>query len=164
MNSQDILNQTKVLLESVSGHNLSQKLYEICSLLYKEVDHYDWVGFYFADASAQTLHLGPFAGEPTDHKVIPFGKGICGQVATSNQTFLVEDVHAQDNYIACSLNVKSEIVVPLFVDGQNVGQIDIDSNQPSAFEKIDEKILIQINEMLSQYIQQYTVDLKSLWV
>jgi GAF domain-containing protein len=74
------------------------------------------LGFYFANHETQTLHLGPYVGAETDHTVIP--KGICGQVAESNANFVVPDVAAQDNYIACSFTVKSEIVVPLFVDGK----------------------------------------------
>jgi GAF domain-containing protein len=69
--------------------------------------------FYFANQESKTLHLGPYVGAETDHTVIPFGKGICGQVAVSNENFVVPDVAAQDNYIACSFTVKSEIVVPL---------------------------------------------------
>ena len=144
--------------------NLANKLNDICKLLKNHISHFDWVGFYFAEYTTKTLHLGPFAGEPTDHKVIPFGKGICGQVADSNQTFLVEDVQAQDNYIACSLNVKSEIVVPLFIDGQNVGQIDIDSNQVNAFSKEDEELLSKINEKVGEHLKRNKLDLKFLWV
>jgi L-methionine (R)-S-oxide reductase len=108
--------------------NLSrdQKLLKICELLEQNITYYTWVGFYFANHEAQTLHLGPYVGAPTDHTVIPFGKGICGQVAVSNVNFVVPDVAAQDNYIACSFTVKSEIVVPLFVNGQNIGQARFD--------------------------------------
>jgi GAF domain-containing protein len=87
------------------------------------------------------LVLGPYAGNPTEHTTIPFGKGICGQVAVSNQNFVVPDVKAQDNYIACSLTVKSEIVIPIFVNGKNIGQIDIDSNTLNPFTKGDEVFL-----------------------
>ena len=67
-----------------------------------------------ANHAEKTLHLKAFAGIPTDHEVIPFGKGICGQVAVSNENFLVDDVSAQDNYIACDIHVKSEIVISAF--------------------------------------------------
>lgn len=119
----------------------NQKLQEICNLLNSSVSYYTWVGFYFANHETQTLHLGPYTGEPTDHTIIPFGKGICGQVAVSNQNFVVPDVLAQDNYIACSITVKSEIVVPIFVDGKNIGQIDIDSHTLNAFSEKDERFL-----------------------
>ena len=114
-----------------------EKLLKICQLLEQNIDHYNWVGFYFANHETQSLHLGPYVGEPTDHTIIPFGKGICGQVAVSNSNFVVPDVAAQDNYIACSFTVKSEIVVPIFVNGINIGQIDIDSHQLDPFNDKD---------------------------
>src|SRR5690606_32587748 len=93
-----------------------------------------------------TLHLGAYAGLPTDHTVLPFGKGICGQVAESNQTFVVDDVATQDNYISCNINVKSEIVFPIFVNGTNIGQIDIDSNTLNAFSKEGREFLEWLTE------------------
>lgn len=158
-----IQNELDQILNSDSK-TLKDILFEVCTLLQRKVSHYDWVGFYFAQPETRTLHLGPFAGEPTDHKVIPFGKGICGQVAESNDTFLVEDVHAQDNYIACSLNVKSEIVVPLFLDGANIGQIDIDSNTLNAFNEEDDNFLKELNQKVSVRLKQNHTDLMSLWV
>ena len=120
---------------------INDTLLSICELLKETVSYYDWVGFYFRDGNTETLKLGPYAGAPTDHTTIPFGKGICGQVAVSNQNFVVPDVNAQDNYISCSINVKSEIVIPLFVDGENIGQIDIDSNTTDPFSEADERFL-----------------------
>ncbi len=121
------------------------KMQDICELLKASVPHYDWVGFYFKNGDKRELKLGSYAGAPTDHTIIPFGKGICGQVAESNENFVVPDVQAQDNYIACSITVKAEIVVPLFVNGENIGQIDIDSNTPDPFTKVDETFLEFIN-------------------
>lgn len=131
---------------------VSERLENICALLQSSVAHYDWVGFYFHHEQKPELHLKAFAGEPTDHTVIPFGKGICGQVAESNNNFIVPDVQAQDNYIACSINVKSEIVVPLLVDGKNIGQIDIDSNTIDAFNKKDEQFLELVNRMVASIL------------
>ena len=128
---------------------VSERLENICALLQSSVAHYDWVGFYFHHKEKPELHLKAFAGEPTDHTVIPFGKGICGQVAESNNNFIVPDVQAYDNYIACSINVKSEIVVPIFVEGENIGQIDIDSNTTDAFDKKDEQFLELVNRMVA---------------
>ena len=116
-------------------------LLHICILLKSNVPHYDWVGFYFRNGKKKELLLGPYAGNPTEHTIIPFGKGICGQVAVNNQNFVVPDVQAQDNYIACSLTVKSEIVIPIFVNGENIGQIDIDSNTLNTFTNADEVFL-----------------------
>ncbi|MBP6757805.1 MAG: GAF domain-containing protein [Flavobacterium sp.] len=127
-----------------------EKLLKICELLSNSIDYYNWVGFYFAQPETQTLHLGPYVGAETDHTVIPFGKGICGQVAVSNTNFVVPDVAAQDNYIACSFTVKSEIVVPLFVNGENIGQIDIDSHVLNPFTEADERFLEFVNEKIAE--------------
>ena len=140
----DILRHSNVMLED--------KLLQICHLLRDNIDYYDWVGFYFRNGDKEELLLGPYAGEPTDHTIIPFGKGICGQVAVSNKNFVVPDVAAQDNYIACSISVKSEIVVPIFVNGQNVGQIDIDSNILDAFNEMDERFLESINAEIAKLL------------
>jgi GAF domain-containing protein len=127
-----------------------EKLQAICQFLNENVAHYNWVGFYFANHENKTLHLGPYVGAPTDHTEIPFGKGICGQVAESNANFVVPDVAAQDNYIACSFTVKSEIVVPLFVNGINIGQIDIDSHVLDPFTEEDERFLEFVNSEVAQ--------------
>jgi len=142
------------VLEIVKDGNKSvdDRLGEICELLRSNVDYYDWVGFYFKNGDKEELKLGPYAGAPTDHTIIPFGKGICGQVAVSNQNFVVPDVAAQDNYIACSITVKAEIVVPLFVNGENVGQIDIDSNTPDPFTEEDERFLEFINAEVAKIL------------
>lgn len=126
-----------------------EKLLKICNLLSDSIDYYNWVGFYFANHETKTLHLGPYVGAETDHTVIPFGKGICGQVAVSNANFVVPDVAAQDNYIACSFTVKSEIVVPLFVNGENIGQIDIDSHVINPFTEEDELFLEFVNSQIA---------------
>jgi len=131
----------------------NEKLAAICQLLSDSISYYNWVGFYFANHDTQTLHLGPYVGAETDHTVIPFGKGICGQVAVSKSNFVVPDVTAQDNYIACSFTVKSEIVVPLFVDGINIGQIDIDSHELDPFTEADERFLEFVNLQVAKLFQ-----------
>lgn len=140
------------VIEILSQDTVSRdkKLKNVCQLLSDNISYYDWVGFYFANHDTQTLHLGPYVGAETDHTVIPFGKGICGQVALSNENFVVPDVSAQDNYIACSFTVKSEIVVPLFVDGKNIGQIDIDSHVPDPFTEADERFLEFVNQEIAK--------------
>jgi L-methionine (R)-S-oxide reductase len=132
--------------------SVDQRLGEVCELLKAEIPYYTWVGFYFKNGDKDELKLGPYAGEPTDHTIIPFGKGICGQVAVSNQNFVVPDVKAQDNYIACSIHVKAEIVVPLFKNGENIGQIDIDSNTPDPFTEEDERFLEFVNEKVAEIL------------
>jgi GAF domain-containing protein len=127
------------------------RLMELCRLLKSRVAHYHWFGFYIARREERLLDLGPFAGEATEHVLIPFGRGICGQAAESGSTFVVDDVGAASNYLACSLKVKSEIVVPVFAPSapsgpaipapELVGEIDIDSHEVSAFGPADRAFL-----------------------
>ena len=147
MNFDSLKPQIKTLVSSEATRD--EKLLEVCKFLNQEVPYYNWVGFYFANHENKTLHLGPYVGAPTDHTVIPFGKGICGQVAESNENFVVPDVKAQDNYIACSFTVKSEIVIPLFVNGINIGQIDIDSHEIDPFTEADERFLEFVNQEIA---------------
>ena len=142
------------VLSIIESKNLSvdHRLTEVCELLEKNISYYDWVGFYFKNGDKNELKLRAFAGEPTDHLIIPFGKGICGQVAVTNKNFVVPDVKAQDNYIACSIYVKAEIVVPLFVNGENIGQIDIDSHTADPFSKEDELFLEFVNEEIAKIL------------
>lgn len=143
MKAQAILAQSKDITEAKQT---------ICDLLQSELPAYDWVGFYMVDGDKEELVLGPYAGKPTDHVRIPFGKGICGQSAVSQDTFIVDDVTKESNYIACSIDVKSEIVVPLFKDGRMIGQIDIDSSKPAAFNAADEAFLKNICAMIAEKI------------
>ena len=131
-----------------------EKLQQICDYLKQEVTYYDWVGFYFKNGDKNELKLAEFAGEPTDHIIIPFGKGICGQVALSNENYVVPDVTAQDNYISCGWKVKSEIVIPIFVNNVNIGQIDIDSHTVNPFTKDDELLLEFVCEKISEQLSK----------
>lgn len=128
---------------------IDDRLLLICELLEANVSHYNWVGFYFKNGEKNELKLGPYVGAPTDHTIIQYGKGICGQVALSNKNFVVPDVSAQGNYIACSITVKAEIVIPIFVKGKNIGQIDIDSNTADPFTEEDERFLEFVCEKVS---------------
>jgi GAF domain-containing protein len=131
---------------------LNFKLKKISEILQKNIEYYHWVGFYFLDKNKENLILGPFSGKDTDHKTIPVGRGICGQVALSNRNFVVQDVSKESNYLSCNINVKSEIVIPIFKNKENIGQIDIDSNVLSPFTKKDEifleKLCIEISKIL----------------
>lgn len=132
-------------------------LRKVCEIINAKLADYDWVGFYFMNHATQKLHLGPYVGDPTDHTIIDFGKGICGQVAVSGETYLSADVNAEANYIACSINVRSEIVVPMYNEGRLIGQIDIDSHKVDRFNAEDEAFLKEINEMIVAQV----VDLES---
>lgn len=137
------LNKIKNTIEEIvsSDKSTPQKRQGICDFLENEISYYDWVGFYFRNGDKQELKLAEFAGEPTDHTIIPFGKGICGQVAVSNENFIVQDVAEQSNYLSCNWKVKSEIVIPILVNGENIGQIDIDSHTLHPFSNDDEELL-----------------------
>ena len=148
MNFEILKNKALEILSK--DRTIDTKLLNICKLLEANVAHYNWVGFYFKNGDKDELKLGPYVGAPTDHVIIPFGKGICGQVAVSNKNFVVPDVAAQDNYIACSIAVKAEIVIPIFVNGKNIGQIDIDSNTPDPFTENDERFLEFICSKVSE--------------
>ena len=139
MNFNELKSKISDLVSNSSS--LDKTLKDVCELLKYSVPYYDWVGFYFKNGEKEELKIGPYAGLATDHTIIPFGKGICGQVAVSSENLVVPDVNAEDNYIACSLNVKSEIVIPLFVNNINIGQIDIDSNTTDPFTPEDERFL-----------------------
>ena len=149
MNLENLKPNVIAILEEVTADR-AVKLKALCQFLSDNVSYYNWVGFYFANHDNKTLHLGPYVGAETDHTVIPFGKGICGQVAESNQNFVVPDVAAQDNYIACSFTVKSEIVIPLFAGGKNIGQIDIDSHVIDPFTEADERFLEFVNQEVAK--------------
>jgi GAF domain-containing protein len=150
MSFNDLKSKVSELIEK--SCTTEDTLLYICELLKSNVPHYDWVGFYFRNGQKKELLLGPYAGNPTEHTIIPFGKGICGQVAVNNRNFVVPDVKAQDNYIACSLTVKSEIVIPIFVNGENIGQIDIDSNTLNPFTKADEVFLEFVNTKVASIL------------
>ena len=137
------LNRLKNKVDSILGstNTTNEKLKSICDVLESEISYYDWVGFYFKNGDKDELKLGQYTGEETAHTIIPFGKGICGQVAVSNQNFVVQDVSNQENYISCGWKVKSEIVIPIFVNKENIGQIDIDSHTANVFTDKDEQLL-----------------------
>jgi len=148
MNFELLKTEIKTIISNTETDKNS-KLMTICEVLESNVSYYNWVGFYFKNGDKNELKIGPYVGEPTDHTIIPFGKGICGQVAVSNENFVVADVAAQDNYIACSITVKAEIVIPIFVNGENLGQIDIDSNTPDPFTEADERFLEYVCEQVA---------------
>lgn len=147
MNTAVLQSKIDHIINSVASKE--KKLQSICDTLEQAIDYYDWVGFYFKNGDKNELKLAQFTGELTEHTIIPFGKGICGQVALSNQNFVVQDVSSQDNYISCGWKVKSEIVIPIFVNGENIGQIDIDSHTVNPFTKDDEFLLEYICEKVS---------------
>ena len=146
-----------VLKENINNiittdNSKNEKLQAICDYLENEISYYDWVGFYFKNGDKNELKLAQYTGEETEHTIIPFGKGICGQVAVSNANFVVQDVSEQDNYISCGWKVKSEIVIPIFVNNENIGQIDIDSHTANTFTEKDEELLEYVCEKVANIL------------
>ncbi len=125
-------------------------LMAVCRTLAERVATYNWVGFYLVDpARERELVLGPYVGEPTEHTRIKFGQGICGQAAEREQTFVIQDVSAETNYLSCSAHVKSEIVIPIFRDGVVIGELDIDSHTLAPFTSADRQVLEQIAALVA---------------
>jgi L-methionine (R)-S-oxide reductase len=141
-------NEVLLKVSQLVAQNPENLLLELCKLLKKEVYHYDWVGFYILDHNKKELVLGSFAGKPTPHTTIAIGKGICGQVAESGQTMVVQDVTQVENYISCGLDVQSEIVVPVMKYGKFVAEIDIDSHSPAPFTPEDSVFLTKVCDLL----------------
>lgn len=109
-------------------------LAQVAQFLHDSVAIFDWVGFYLVDPSAERmLILGPYTGAHTDHTRIAFGQGICGQAAETLETFVIQDVRKESNYLACSSDVLSEIVLPVFKNGEFVAELDIDSHALAPF-------------------------------
>ncbi len=127
------------------------RLQAVCELLKAEIDHYDWVGLYIVDAPGG-LALGPYAGDATEHDRIAFGEGICGQAAQREETFVVPDVSKEDNYLSCSIRVKSEIVVPIMRDGGVIGEVDIDSHRIDPFTCADTELLESVARIIEPLI------------
>jgi L-methionine (R)-S-oxide reductase len=127
-----------------------QVLRKVVELLHDRFEHYSWVGIYLVEGS--DLVLGPWKGpEATEHVRIPIGQGICGAAAASGETELVDDVTADDRYLACFASTRSEIVVPIFYEGRVVGEIDIDSDRPAAFTGDDRVFLERVAVLISPH-------------
>ena len=122
-------------------------LLQVCRLLKDRICHYDWIGFYILEKGE--LRLGSYVGKPTEHTHIAIGKGVCGQVAEKKETIVVQDVSRENNYISCSIDVQSEIVVPVLKDGAFVAELDIDSHSPAPFQADDTLFLEQVCSLLS---------------
>ena len=136
----------ELALAAPTARDLMQQMVK---LLHDRMLKYNWVGFYMLEpgASPPVLVLGAFEGAMTPHTRIPLNQGICGAAASSGQTVVVDDVTKDPRYLACSLETKSEIVVPVFVHGGVVGELDIDSHFPSAF-TVEHQKLVQYCAML----------------
>jgi L-methionine (R)-S-oxide reductase len=117
--------------------------------------HYDWVGFYMLAPDDHTmLVLGPFHGAPTEHVRIPVAQGICGAAVAQGETIVVDDVAADPRYLSCSIETRSEIVVPIRVHGEIVGEIDIDSHTPAAFGANDRSFVEECAALVGRFLER----------
>jgi GAF domain-containing protein len=126
----------------------------VVATLKHELPAYNWVGIYLLEGDE--LVLGPFRGAPSPHVRIPLNRGICGAAASEQQTIVVDDVNSDPRYLACSLETKSEIVVPIMKDGVVYGEIDIDSHTHAAFGENDRRLLEEIADRLAEKISKQT--------
>ena len=128
----------------------------IVALLHEKLTRYNWVGFYMIDRKdSNMLVLGPFRGAPTPHTRIPLNQGICGAAASTGQTVVVDDVNSDPRYLSCSIETKSEIVVPVFAKGRVVGELDIDSHAHAAFGLDDRKLCERAAQLLGKFIETH---------
>lgn len=144
-----IISEVQKIVEAQGSRD--EKLKQVCEHLNEEVPVFDWVGFYLVDPNAEReLVLGPYVGEETDHTRIPFGKGICGQAADTLKTYMVQDVSEEDNYLACSVHVKAEIVVPVMKGDSFVAELDIDSHTKNSLTKEHRAMLEEICDIVAR--------------
>lgn len=132
---------------AATAPHVRRLLAETVALLQRERSHCNWVGVYLLENGE--LVLGPYVGKPTPHTRIPLNQGICGAAASSGQTVIVDDVRADSRYLACSLETRSEIVVPIVREGRVLGEIDIDSDTPAAFSQEDRMLLEKVARILA---------------
>jgi GAF domain-containing protein len=141
---------------SSEARSADQLMEEIARLLFDKMLKYNWVGFYMLEPGAEPpmLALGHFQGAMTPHTRIPLNQGICGAAASSGKTVIVDDVRSDPRYLACSVETKSEIVVPVFVGGQVAGELDIDSHFPAAFGFEDRELVEYCAQLVGKCLEQ----------
>jgi GAF domain-containing protein len=142
----DALNLVRADLAEAPGPEAAAQ--RVVDTLHERFPRYDWIGTYWVDGT--DLVLGPWTGPAaTEHTRIPIGTGVCGAAAASGRTEIVGDVNADPRYLACFASTRSEIVVPIFSDGEVVGEIDIDGSDLDAFDETDARFLEEIAALLA---------------
>ena len=139
-----------------SAHSAEHLMTMIVERLQDLLPHYNWVGFYMVeegDGAEPMLVLGPYVGAETPHKRISLHQGICGAAVSSAQTVVVDDVNSDPRYLACSIQTKSEIVAPIFVNGKVVGELDIDSRLPAAFTEDDRQLVEHCASLVGRFLE-----------
>lgn len=150
----DLWNQLLNAFEKKSNDKEPEEIYKIAIDLMAELPHFNWTGIYWLNDNGM-LELFPYyVGNKTEHVLIPIGKGVCGTAVAENRNIVVKDVRILDNYLACSLETRSEIVILIKDDnGTILGQIDIDSDLVSAFDELDKKNM----EILAQKLAKQKI-------
>ncbi len=142
----DALNLVRAALAEAAEPDAAAQ--RVVDTLRARFQKYDWVGIYWVDGS--DLVLGPWNGpQATEHTRIPIGTGVCGAAAASGRTEIVPDVSADPRYLACFASTRSEIVVPIFNEGEVVGEIDIDGSDLDAFDQTDARFLEEVAALLA---------------
>jgi L-methionine (R)-S-oxide reductase len=141
---------------SISCNSADTLMKAIVALLHEKLTRYNWVGFYMLekDGDRDVLVLGSFKGAVTPHTRIPLNQGICGAAASTGKTVVVDDVNSDPRYLACSLETKSEIVVPVCVHGKVVGELDIDSHVAAAFGPGDRALCEHAAVVLGRFLER----------
>ena len=154
--SSDLILELNAL--AVTAASAEALMKDIVTLLHGKLTKYNWVGFYMLEKEAdhEVLVLGPFNGTMTPHTRIPLNQGICGAAASTGKTVVVDDVSTDPRYLACSLETKSEIVVPIFVHGKVVGELDIDSHFLAAFGPGDRKLCEHAAALLGKFLESHS--------
>lgn len=155
---EEVRNEISALAEA--AHSAKDLMQGVCRLLHERMLKYNWVGFYMLEPGARPpmLVLEAFVGAMTPHTRIPLNQGICGAAASSGKTIVVDDVTKDPRYLACSLETKSEIVVPIFVHGRVTGELDIDSHFPAAFGADDQQLVQYCAEMVGKKLEGSTTN------
>jgi len=139
------------------SRSAAELMQSVVKLLHDRMLKYNWVGFYLLEPGAEppVLVLGAFEGAMTPHTRIPLNEGICGAAASSGQTVVVDDVNKDPRYLACSLETKSEIVVPVFAHGKIVGELDIDSHFHAAFTPEHQALVQYCAQLVGQKMEAF---------
>jgi L-methionine (R)-S-oxide reductase len=156
MSSGSKLQEVRAQIDGVaaSSESADELMSGIVKTLHENLLKYNWVGFYLLERKAEpVLVLGAFQGAMTPHTRIPLNQGICGAAASSGRTVVVDDVQSDSRYLACSLETKSEIVVPVFVNGKVVGELDIDSHFPAAFTLEDRTLVEYCASLVGKFME-----------
>lgn len=152
---EEVRNEVTTLAQAAA--TAKELMQGVCTLLNERMLKYNWVGFYMLEPGAQPpiLVLSAFMGAMTPHTRIPLNQGICGAAASSGKTIIVDDVSKDPRYLACSLETKSEIVVPVFVGKQVSGELDIDSHFAAAFGPEDQNLVQYCAEVVGSKLEKF---------